>query len=172
MGWSQVLVSKWQPPGWLMPVSTPQYLYHQCPCPCSEPQLPPTSLGDSPSPPGRSGPGFYEVTVFSPGSRCTWDLVCALQEWSFCFPQSCGVPVIKAHWPSKPNVLEAPPPMPDLQAWEPDVGLRTLTLVREPLQCNYFSVPPTISLWLLFVFGSRISFLVGYSLFCQWLFSR
>ena len=30
--------------------------------------------------------------------------------------------------------------MPDPQAGEPDVGLRTLTFMEEPLQYNYFSV--------------------------------
>ena len=34
----------------------------------------------------RSGPVSYEVTAFFPGSCCTRDLVCTLQEWSFCFP--------------------------------------------------------------------------------------
>ena len=45
---------------------------------------------------------------------------CALQEWNFCFPQSCGVPVIKPCWSSKPNVLEAPPSdarVPSWRAW-------------------------------------------------------
>ena len=46
---------------------------------------------------------------FVPGSWCTWDLVCTLQEWHFCFPHSCGVPKIKPHWPSEPNALGAPP---------------------------------------------------------------
>lgn len=31
-------------------------------------------------------------------------------------------------------------PIPDLQAWESDVGLGTLTLVAEPLQYSYFPV--------------------------------
>ena len=33
-----------------------------------------------------------------------------LQEWHFCFHQFCGVPAVKPFWPSKPNVLGAPPP--------------------------------------------------------------
>ena len=29
------------------------------------------------------------------------DFVCALQDWSFCFPQSCGSPTTKSCWPSR-----------------------------------------------------------------------
>ena len=61
----QVLVSKWQPPGQLTPLSTPQYLHHQCPCLFSEPQPPPASTGDPSRPESRSGTGSYEVTAFS-----------------------------------------------------------------------------------------------------------
>ena len=49
-------------------------------------------------------------SLLCPGSQCTWNLVCTLQEWSLCFPQSCGAPALKPHWPSKPNALGAPPP--------------------------------------------------------------
>ena len=68
------------------------------------------SPGHSPRSAGRSCPGSYEVTAFSTGSQCTWNLVCALQEWHFCFPQFCGVSAMKPLWPSKPNALGAPPP--------------------------------------------------------------
>ena len=54
-----------------------------------EPQLPPASTGDPPTPAGRSGSVSYGVTAPSPGYRCTHYFVCALQEWSLCFPQSC-----------------------------------------------------------------------------------
>lgn len=38
-------------------------------------------------PAGRSGPGFYEITVcFLPWSWYTGDIVCVLWEWSFLFP--------------------------------------------------------------------------------------
>ena len=79
--------------------------------------------------------------------------------------------------------------MPDPQGEEPD-GLRTLTPVGEPLQYNYFPVcgSPTGSMGFdyitkaplllshcvfFFVFGCRVSFLVGSSLFFgQWLFNN
>ena len=34
-------------------------------------------------------------------SQWTLDLVCTLQEWSLCFPQSCGAPALRSCWPSK-----------------------------------------------------------------------
>ena len=42
--------------------------HHQCPCPYSEPQLPPppASAGDPPILAGKSGPVYYEVTAFFP----------------------------------------------------------------------------------------------------------
>ena len=67
MEWDHVLLSKWQPPGELMPMSTPCYFCHQCPCPHSEPQPPPATSGDTPKAASRSGSGFYEVTTFSLG---------------------------------------------------------------------------------------------------------
>ena len=85
---------------------------------------------------------------------------------SFCLPQSCGIPAVKPPWPSKTGSLGAPPPLPDPQAGEPDIGLRTFTTVVEPLWYNYFPVcglppsrygiwfyrdcaPSTVLLWLL-----------------------
>ena len=67
VGWSQVLGPKWWLLGELMLMNTPQYLCHQCPFPHSDPQPPPTSSGDLPQdqPPGRSGPGFKEITAFA-----------------------------------------------------------------------------------------------------------
>ena len=138
----------------------PQYLHHQCPCHLSEPQSPHASSGDPPSPAGKSVPGSSEVTPFSPGSWCTQEFMCTLQECSFCFPKSCGVPAIKPHWPPKPNAVGAPLPDVRPQTREPDVGLRTLTLVGEPLQYNYFPVcgSPTWWLWDLIVLWTCLSY--------------
>ena len=81
----------------------------QCPCPHSEPQPLP------PAPPTQETLQDHQVglvwllwshCVFCE-SWCPWDLVCALQEWSFYFSQSYGIPVIKLCWPSKPNALRA-----------------------------------------------------------------
>ena len=164
----------------------PQNYQHPCLCPCIEPQSPPTSTGDSPIPPGRSGLGSYEVTALSPGSWCTQDLVCSLQEWSFCFPKSCGVPAIKPHWSLKPDTLGAPPPdatPPGCRAWcgaqnfhccgvtstillfsslciahLVGMGLDFITIVPLlPSHCGFFCV-----------FGCRIIFLVGSIVFLLW----
>ena len=74
------------------------------------------------------------------GSQHMWKLVLALQEWSPCFPRSHGFPLLKSHWPSKPNTLEDLLPdarPPDWRAW---CGLRALTPVQEPLWYNYFPI--------------------------------
>ena len=34
---------------------------------------------------------LYDVIAFSPVTWCIQDLMCALQEWSFYFPESCGI---------------------------------------------------------------------------------
>ena len=60
---------------------------------------------------GTSATLSFEVPALFLGSWCIQDLLCALQEWSFCFPQSCGIPIIKLHWPSKPDFLGPPPPV-------------------------------------------------------------
>ena len=49
-----------------MPRSTSQNFCCQCPCPCSEPETPPTSAGDLPTLVGRSGSVSYGVTAPSP----------------------------------------------------------------------------------------------------------
>ena len=82
----------WCTPGGLMPMAAIQNCCCQCLWPHCEPEQAPTSAGDPPILASRSGTFSYGVT-FSPGSLCTWDLVCALKEYSFHFPQSCEI-----HW--------------------------------------------------------------------------
>lgn len=83
----------------------------------------------------KSGSVSYEVTAFFPGFW--WhEILCALQEWSFCF-SSCGVPAIITWWPSKPDSLKLLP-LPDSQDREPIVGFITFTPVEEFLWYNYF----------------------------------
>ena len=90
----------------------------ELPCPHGEAQPPPASAGDPPTLAGRSGSVSYGVTAPSPGSQCTHYFVCALQEWSLCFPQSCRSPAIKSHWPSKSDSLGIPPPIAGPPGWE------------------------------------------------------
>ena len=66
----------------------------------NSPPRPPTSAGDPPTLAGRSGSVSPGVTAPSPGSRCTHYFVCAVQEWSLCFPQFCQNPAIKSHYSS------------------------------------------------------------------------
>ena len=77
-------------------------------------------------------------------------------------------------------------PVPEPQAAQPNVGLRTLTPVGEPLiqlfssfwvthpvgmGFGYVTKVPRLPSCGFFVLRCRISFLVGSSLFCQWFFS-
>ena len=116
-----------------MPMSNPQYLCHQCPCPHSGPQPPPASLRDSPRPAGRSAPGSYEVTAFSLGPSVHETLCAPSKSGVFVFPSPMEF------LPSSPAGLQSQMlwglllPMSDPQAGEPDMGLRTLTPVGEPL---------------------------------------
>ena len=171
-----------------MPMSKPCYLY-QCPCPHSELLLAPVSLGDPPRPVDRSDWGSCKITAFSLGPGTNESLrVCALQEWSFCFSQPCGVPVIKPHWLSKPSALGAP--LPSARTTERGAlhGALNPPPLGEPLWYNYFPVwvvhllsmrfdcivnapllPSCCGFF--FVFGCRASLLGGLSLFGRRLFS-
>ena len=71
--------------------STSQNFCCQCPCPHGETQPPPTSAGGPPTLADRFGSVSYGVTAPSPGSRCAYYFVCALQEWSFCSPSPVKV---------------------------------------------------------------------------------
>ena len=80
-----------------------------CSSPCGEPLLTHVSTGNPPTLIGCFGSISCEVTA-----PFLWVLVharfCALQDWSPCFPQSCGRPIIKSHRPSRSNSLGIPSP--------------------------------------------------------------
>ena len=65
-------------------MSTHWYLHYQCPCPHSEAQPPQETLQDRQV---GLAQALMKSQVCPPGSQCAQDFVCALQEWSFCFPQ-------------------------------------------------------------------------------------
>ena len=67
-----------------------------------------------------------------PGPHCSLNLVCALKN-GVCLSQSRGAPALKPSWPSKPNVLGAPPPNARPSGWEPNMGSELIP-VGEPLQ--------------------------------------
>ena len=75
-----------------MPRGISQDCWCQCCCPCGKPLLTHASTGDPPTLAGRSGSVSCRITTLFP-----WVLiwtrpgyVCALQEWSICFRQSCN----------------------------------------------------------------------------------
>ena len=70
--------------------------------------------------------------LLSSGSWFAQDFVCVLQVCSLSFPQSCGSPIIKSHWPSQ-IPWGFPVPLSDFQAGKTDVGLRTFLTVGELL---------------------------------------
>ena len=59
--------------------------------------------------------------------------ICALQDWSLCFPQSCGSPISNPPGPQGQVPWEFPVPLLDPQAGKSDVGFRIFTTVRELL---------------------------------------
>ena len=56
-----------------------------------------------------------------------------LQDWSLCFPQSCGSVVINSHWTSRPDSLGSMISLSDPGAGKPGVGFRTFETVGELL---------------------------------------
>ena len=52
--------------------------------------------------------------------------VCALQDWSLCFPQSCGSLIIKSHWPARSDSLGIPSPFVRSPVWEAWWGIQSL----------------------------------------------
>ena len=104
----------------------------------------PVSPGEPSRPPSRSGSGFCGVAALGPNTRKT---LYVLSKSRVCFPQSCGAPALEPHWPQSQMLWELLLLMPDPQVEEPDLGLRTLTPVGEPLQYNYFPVCQLPTQW-------------------------
>ena len=114
-------------------------------------------------------------------------LLCAgsqgtLQEWSLCFPESCGAPELKPPCPSKSDVVWAPPPNVRLcsltRAQNSDLCGRTSVIqlfsslcVNHPVDIGFDyimkSSPLPFCYGFFFAFGFRVSFSVGSSLFIQ-----
>ena len=74
------------------------------------------------------------------------NLVCALQDWSVCFPQSSGRPITKSHWPSKPYSLGIPSPLDGSPDWETWHGVQNLhSSVRTSLVLLFSSLWVTLA---------------------------
>ena len=175
--------------GQLMLMNIPWDLCYKCSCPHNEPQPTPASPGDPPRPVSRFSPGSYGVTALPWVPVHVKACVCPPRVESL-FPQSCGGALaLKHHWLSKPNALGAPSPN------TRPLGLGAWCGAQNSYSCGRTSVIELFSsLWVarlagmgfdyiakaplllsrcgfLFVFGCKVSFLVGSSLFCWWLFS-
>ena len=118
---------------------------------------------------------------------CVQRCVCVLQDWSLCFPQSSGRPVIKPHWPSRLDSPGVPRPFvgaPGREAWcgaqNPHNSVRTsLVSLCSSLWVTHLVGMDLILLWLLpfhrLTVASSLSlsmgyiFLVGSSVLLSWL---
>jgi len=146
---------------------------------CAEPLPTSTPTGDSSMPVG--------VSALSPVGSCSFPLglgvcrsVCALQDCSFCFPQSCGSPVNKSCWPSRPDSLGILSPFVGSPGWEAWGGVQNLynsgrtslvllfssLWVTQPVGMGFdfiVIVPLPSSHWgCFFVFGRGVSFSGGF----------
>ena len=119
-----------------------------------------------------------ESLLLSSGSWWMQNFICALQDWSLCFPHSCGRRVIKSHWPSRSDSLGSPSPFVGSPGWKLDTGFRTFTTVGELLwyycspvylvgmEFDFIMIVPLLPSYcgFFFVFGCGVSFLVGPSI--------
>ena len=81
-----------------------------------------------------------------------------LQDWSLCFPQSSGRPIIKSCWPSRPNSLGVPSSFvgsPSWEAWEGSVKVQNLHNSARASLVLLFS-----SLWISHPAGMGLDFIV------------
>ena len=98
----------------------------QCPSPAMKPCWPP--------PPQEALQHEQVLLVQSPvgsrllssGSWHTQDFVCALQDWSLCFPQCLRSPIIKLLWPSRSDSPGLRSPFVRSPGWEAWRGLQSL----------------------------------------------
>ena len=112
----------------------------QCLCPQGELQLPPASLGDSPRSAGRSDPGSYQMFAFALGPKACEILCVPLKSKVSISPSSLGLPKLSPAGLQSQMLWGLVFLVQDPWAGTPDVGLRPLTLVGEPLQWNYSPV--------------------------------
>ena len=164
-------------------MSTHQNCHHQCLCPHSELQPSPASAGDPPIPAGRSAPGSYEAIAFFPWVLMNMRCCVWLPRGEFLsFPPSpveflqtplafkarfsggssshCQTPrVASLTWGSELSLL-----------WENFCGIIIFQFVACPPGCmgfDFVTIAPLLPshCGFFFVFGCRITFLVGSSIF-------
>ena len=99
-------------------------------------RLPPTSLRGSPRPAGRSGPGSYQITAFALG--IVYEILFApFKSDTSISPRPVGLPKLSPTGLQSQMLWGIIFLVQDPQAGEPNVGLRTLTPLGEPLRYNY-----------------------------------
>ena len=120
-------------------------------------------------------------------SQCIYILVCTLPRVESLFPSVLWSSFTQPYCLQSQVLWGSLLQIPDPQAGKPDMGLRALTHVGEPVIQLFSNVWVTHSVGMefaytakaplipshfgfFFVFGYTRSFLVGSSLFCQWLF--
>ena len=88
-------------------------------------------------------------------SWCAQNFICALQDWSLCFPQSSGRPSSNPTHPQGQIPWGFSVPLLDPQAGKPDVGFRMFTTVGELLwyYCSSVCGSPIQWVWDLILFG-------------------
>ena len=137
------------------------------------------------------------LLLSSSGSWCAQKFACALQDWSLCFHQSSGSPIIKSPCCLRPDSLAIPSPFVRSQGWEAWHGLENLHNSARTSLVLFFSnlwitypagmvflfimivplLPSCCSFF--FVFGRGVSFMVGSNclrtvgqwFYCRWLFN-
>ena len=91
----------------------------------------------------------------SSSTLCAQDIVCALQDWSLGFPQSCGNSIIRSCWPSRSDSLEIPSPFVRSPGWEAWHGIQNLCNTGKTSLALLFS-----SLWVTHLAGIEFDFIV------------
>ena len=130
------------------------------------------SLGDR-TPASWEWPGLGDKMAVSRRAHVNeWDLPCALQQWCFCLPLSCGVPLSKPHWPAKSNALRAPPP----DARPPRLGSLMWGSEFSLLCENLCDIIIFTSLWVSYLAGMGFDFITNmpllpshWLLLCLWI---
>ena len=107
--------------------------------------------------------------LLSSGHWCMQDFVCAPQEWSLCFPQSCGSPIIKSCWTSKSDSLGIPSSFVESPCWEAWHGAQNLHNTLVLLFSNLWVAQPGGGVvWDLILSWLRPSHCLAAAFLCRW----
>ena len=137
----------------------------QCPHPCGEPLLTQAFTGGCPTLASSFGSVSYGVPAPLLWVLLCQNFVCALKDWNPCFPQSSGRPVVKPHWPSRPDYWGFSVLLSRLSGFPgfTTVGFRTFTILWELLwyYCSAVCGSPTWHVWDLILPWLHTSYLVA-----------